>query len=707
MIRSLRELLQTHSIRRQLLLMLMLISSVTLISTTGAFVIKEAISMVKEQRAELTSLADILAKNTVASLTFDDPLSATETLAALKIRKNILAAYLIDTNGRIFSRYIAPELDLARLPPELAPFNAHPEQLMSLLEAIQQERDTLAALSDFTGLVHPIYNDNQQIGTLLLLGDRQRLWNDFFESMGTALLILLVVGTMAYLLSARLQQLISEPILKLSRMMQTVTATKDFSLRATTGEQTEIGQLFAGFNRMLGEIEERDLALQQRQEHLQQLAHFDTLTSLPNRMLFYDRFTQALYYAQRNNKKVALFFIDLDHFKDINDSLGHRIGDLLLREVSSRMSEVVRDCDTLARLGGDEFTIFAQNIDNRENADLMAQKLLDVLEPPFKVESHTIYVSASIGITLFPDDGDQVDELLINADVAMYNAKGAGKNTYRQFCVEMNHHNSERMLLQGHLRTALAHNEFVLHYQPKLDIATGRINGVEALVRWNHPELGLVQPGRFIGLAEESGMIVPLSEWVLKTACQQARDWHLLGIAKFSVAVNLSASHFKRHTVVEAVRDALEISGLPGKLLEVELTESLLMHNNQYTIEALHELKKLGLTISIDDFGTGYSSLSYLQRFPIDLIKIDRSFIWSMGHNENDRAIVTAIIAMAKSLRMRVIAEGVETEEQYQFLQEQGCHGVQGYLLSRPVPAEELTLLLQQQQLRLTEQLIS
>lgn len=700
MIHALRVLLQTHSIRRQLLLVLMFISAITLLATTSAFVIKESFTIVQEQRDELSSLADIIAKNTVTSLIFDDPQSARETMEALKIRKNILAAYVIDGKGRIFARYIATDPASTNLPLEQLAGSPSPQQLQTVLGALRQRSGAFLNLSRFTSWVHPIINDQQLVGTVVLHSDKKRLFTELSSTLVTALLILLAVGTMVYLLSARLQRVISDPILKLSGMMQRVSDTKDYSLRATTDETTEIGQLFKGFNQMLEEIEERDLVLQQRQEHLQQLAHYDTLTNLPNRALFFDRLTQALHYAQRNKQAVALFFIDLDHFKEINDTLGHRIGDLLLHQVAERMGQIVRECDTVARLGGDEFTFFAQNIGNKNNASLLAKKLLETLEPGFMLEDHTVYISASIGITLYPNDGENIDELLINADVAMYHAKEAGKNTYHHFDLGMNQRASERMSLQTDLRNALYRGEFVLHYQPKVNIATGKINGVEALIRWNHPEQGLMLPSRFIPLAEESGIIVPISEWVLKNACQQAKRWQQQGYTWVSVAVNLSAFHFKRHSVVEAIRTALTDADLPARMLEVELTESLLLHNNLYTIEALNELKKLGLTISIDDFGTGYSSLSYLQRFPIDLIKIDRSFIWSMGQNEDDRAIVAAIIAMAKSLRMKVVAEGVETEEQFEFLQHQGCHAVQGFLLSKPLPAEELTVFLNQRNLR-------
>jgi len=399
--------------------------------------------------------------------------------------------------------------------------------------------------------------------------------------------------------------------------------------------------------------------------------------------------------AQRTNQVIAVMFLDLDRFKDINDTLGHRTGDLLLQHVADRMGLVLRDCDTVARLGGDEFTVFVQDIKTADNARKIAQKLLDLFEIPYCLEGQQVYVTCSIGVTLFPADGDSMDELLMNADIAMYHAKADGKNTYRLYAIEMNQQASERVALQTDLRKALDLKQLYLQYQPKFDARTNQITGVEALLRWQHPERGLIPPTRFIPLAEESGSIVNITEWVLKSACHQAKLWYDAGYGDISVAVNLSAYSLKRNNAPFMVQQMLEESGLPPHLLELELTESMLIENDQHAEETLHALKKLGVKISIDDFGTGYSSLSYLHRFPIDALKIDRSFIWNMHRSDNDMAIVVAIIAMGHGLKLQVIAEGVENEEQLETLKKCGCETIQGYLTGRPALAEELTVRLQ------------
>jgi diguanylate cyclase (GGDEF)-like protein len=399
---------------------------------------------------------------------------------------------------------------------------------------------------------------------------------------------------------------------------------------------------------------------------------------------------QALAHAKRKKTVMAIMFLDLDHFKDVNDTLGHRTGDILLFEVASRISSVVRDSDTVARLGGDEFTVFAQDVGSTENAVIVAQKLLEIFSAPFDLEEKQIFITCSIGITLFPLDGDTVDDLLMNADVAMYQAKENGKDGYRIFNRDMVKKTSDRVTLQSDLRNALSRGEIFLQYQPKTCLKTGKVSSVEALIRWKHPEKGLIPPDRFIPLAEDSGLIGSLTEWVMNEACMQAKKWEGVNNARIRVAVNMSGYHFKRQDVIEMVTAVLEKTKLDPELLEIEITESSILQNNEYTLESLRTLKEMGITVSIDDFGTGYSSLSYLHRFPINTLKIDRSFTWNMTKSDEDRSIVTAIIAMAKSLKMHVVAEGVETVEQLQHLRMEGCDEIQGYLVSRPANADEV-----------------
>ena len=683
------------SIRRKLMALIMATCGVILLATTVVFVIKETSSLISEQRKNLASLADILGKNVSAALTFNDPQSALDTMNSLSVKSDILAAYVLKADTTVFSRYLAPGVKADTLPFEQLGPDATPDTCKNLLKQISSDNNRLVQLFDKVNLVSPVLLDNQTIGTVVLFADMRELRTSLISTLLAAILILGLASVAAYLLSMRLQGIISDPILELADAMRNVSETKDFSLRVDKPGNDEIGRLYDGFNEMLQEIEERNLVLRQRQEHLQELAHFDTLTRLPNRVLFHDRLQQSMNLAQRTGQIIAIMFLDLDRFKDINDTLGHRIGDLLLQQVADRMGLVLRDCDTVARLGGDEFTIFTQDIKTDKNACKVAQKLLDLFEIPYNLEGQQVYVTCSIGVTLFPADGDSMDGLLMNADIAMYHAKSDGKNTYRLYASEMNQQASERVALQTDLRKALDLNQLYLQYQPKFDTQTSRIIGVEALLRWQHPERGLIPPTRFIPLAEESGSIISITEWVLKTACHQAKLWYDAGYGNISMAVNLSAYSLKRNNAPDVVQQTLEETGLPANLLELELTESMLIENDQQAEETLRALKVLGVNISIDDFGTGYSSLSYLHRFPIDALKIDRSFIWNMHRSENDMAIVVAIVAMGHSLKLQVIAEGVETEEQLAALKTCGCETIQGYLMGKPASAEEVTARLQ------------
>lgn len=679
------------SIRRKLLLLLMITCGLVLLATSTIFVIKETNALISDQRRNLASLADILGKNVSAALMFDDPQSAQDTMASLTIKSDILAAYILRNDATIFSRYLARGVRPEQLPFEKLKPHAELKHCQSMLEQIRSRSESMSHLSDKVSLVSPIMLDGQAVGTVVLFADMRELRSRIISTLVTALLILCIATITAYLLSTRMQEIISKPILNLAETMRQVSESKDFSLRATKPGNDEIGQLYDGFNEMLQEIEERNLTLRQRQEHLQELAHFDTLTRLPNRVLFHDRLQQAMNLALRNDQAIAVMFLDLDSFKDINDTLGHRTGDLLLQQVANRMELVLRDCDTVARLGGDEFTIFAQNVKTPANACKIAHKIQDLFEIPYCLDGQQIFVTCSIGITLFPTDGDSIDILLMNADIAMYHAKADGKNGYRLYSKEMNQQASERVTLQTDLRKALELQQLHLLYQPKFDTTTGMISGVEALIRWQHPDRGPIPPSRFIPLAEESGCIQAITEWVLQTACRQAKFWYDNNKRNISVAVNLSAYSLKRNNAPNMVQQALVESGLPSHLLELELTESMLIENDQHAEETLHALKRLGIKIAIDDFGTGYSSLSYLHRFPIDALKIDRSFVWNMNRSDSDLAIVIAIIAMGHSLHLQVVAEGVETEEQLATLKKCGCETIQGYLLGRPITAAELT----------------
>ncbi len=425
------------------------------------------------------------------------------------------------------------------------------------------------------------------------------------------------------------------------------------------------------------------------QERIQHMAQHDALTDLPNRSLLYDRVGQLVTQARRNPHVFALLFIDLDRFKNVNDSLGHQVGDRLLQSVSQRLLTCIRESDTVARIGGDEFVVLLSGLGEARDAATVAQKIQELLSQPFRFEGHDLHVTPSVGICTYPQDGADVETLMRNADTAMYHAKEMGRNNYQFFTPEMNAAAHRRLALENDLRRALERSEFILHYQPQIDLRTGDIIGFEALARWRHPERGMVPPGEFIPVAEETGMINPLGEWVLNHACVQAAEWLRAGHPPLQVAVNLSAHQFRREGVAATVARVLKESGLPAARLELEITESAIIHQPEQAIVTFNELSDMGVQLSIDDFGTGYSSLSYLKRFPIDKLKIDQSFVRDIHTDPDDAAIVTAIIAMAHSLGLEVIAEGVETADQLAFLKTLGCDKAQGYYFSRPLPAQE------------------
>ncbi|GAB3550696.1 hypothetical protein GCM10027343_34070 [Noviherbaspirillum agri] len=430
------------------------------------------------------------------------------------------------------------------------------------------------------------------------------------------------------------------------------------------------------------------------EEQLERQANFDTLTSLANRNVLKDRIRQAIASARRDGSFVTVGFMDLDNFKFINDSLGHNIGDELLKRVAERLVGCLRDQDTIARYGGDEFAfVLVGQRDEKSIASLM-ERLLKTVDRPLMINGHKLFVSCSIGLSFFPKDGRDVDTLLKNADAAMYRAKEHGRNNFQFYTPAMNKRVTERLSLESRLRQALEEDEFALHYQPKVDLRSGEIVGAEALLRWYPGDGSLISPATFIPLAEETGLIVPIGEWVLYTACAQTRTLQEAGLPPLRVAVNISARQFAPKPLVTLVRQALDASGLDASMLELELTESLVMQNPEEVIKVLLDLKDMGLRLAIDDFGTGYSSLSYLQRFPVDRLKIDQSFVQDIGADPNDAIIARAVIALGHNLGMSVVAEGVSSTEQLSFLRENGCDEMQGYLFSQAVPVEELTMLL-------------
>lgn len=428
----------------------------------------------------------------------------------------------------------------------------------------------------------------------------------------------------------------------------------------------------------------------ENEERLTYLAYHDPLTGLPNRLLFEDRCQHAIAKARRSGRKLAILFLDLDQFKRINDSLGHEIGDKLLRQVAERLRSCVREEDTLARLGGDEFVLLLEEVSQVNAVRMVANKILAALSRTFDVSGFQLYSATSIGISVYPDNGETVADLMRCADIAMYGSKEGGRNSYQFYTQEMNAKEQEALLLENGLRQALAKNELELYYQPQIDMISGRIVGTEALLRWNHPERGLLLPTDFLPLAEETGLIFTISDWVLQTVCRQNRQWQDQGFSPLVLAVNITPRMFQQRELPLLVGRALAQSGLEPRFLELEITESMILNNVEASIQTLKELGRLGVSLSIDNFGTGYSSLSNLRELPIKNLKIDRVFINNLTSNPSDAAVAVSVIALARSMNLGVIAAGVETEEQLQRLKAEGCHHGQGYLFSRPLPAGEV-----------------
>jgi len=437
---------------------------------------------------------------------------------------------------------------------------------------------------------------------------------------------------------------------------------------------------------------EKKLLVQKQKLKFQ--ANHDDLTGLPNRALFIDRLKQGIFNAKRNKKTLALFFIDLDHFKEINDTLGHNIGDKVLKKVATLLKQSFRKEDTLARLGGDEFTIITQNLATKEDIAYLAQKVLATFKEPIVIDSHTLYVTSSMGISLYPDDGESCSNLLQYADTAMYKAKNEGRNNFQFYDIEMTRIALERITLERNLRYALQNNEFTVYYQPQMDAKKNNLVGMEALVRWKHPEMGLIPPDKFIPLAEATGLIIEIDLFVMRSALSQIVQWYKEGLNPGVLALNLAVKQLENRNFLKVLEKLLEDTKCKREWIELEVTEGQIMKNPEYAIDILNKISALGINLAIDDFGTGYSSLAYLKRLPINKLKIDQSFVRELPDDEEDVAIVKAVIALAESLNLRLIAEGVESKKQKEFLVEHGCTNIQGYFYSKPIPAEEMKMFL-------------
>lgn len=663
-----------NSLTYKMTVTVLLASGMALGTLTAALLIFDSVSSRALLHSRLSTLADVIGQNSAATLLFNDPRAAEQILEALRADPTLVSACLYDVSGQLFAQY-------ARQP---------------------EEQSCPAALSQFSPpdhaisrVVRPVVRNDESAGTLIMssdLHDLKQRWRHLLLIAGCLALLSLTVGGIA---GSVMQRRISQPIFDLAQAMEAVTTEQDFSARVIPAGSDEIEQLGMGFNCMLCELEHREAEKKKAEAKLQHQALNDELTGLPNRRLFADRITQILAMAKRAKQLVALIYIDLDGFKLVNDSLGHSIGDLLLIQVAGRLRTRVRQSDTLARLGGDEFSVVLANISVREDAQRVAQNLLDVLSAPFQIREHEITIGASIGISIFPDNATEYAELLQQADSAMYAAKRDGKNRSMYFTPELGSLVRERLNLENQLRNAIARGEIHVHYQPEYDVASHRLLRFEALARWTHPTLGVISPGKFIPVAEESGLIVPLGAYIMERACLEAVKWQNIVPYPIQVAVNVSSVQFCRDSFVEEVVATLNSTGLKPDLLQIELTESVMLTGIARSAETMKRLKEIGVSLVIDDFGTGYSCLSYLPSLPFDALKVDRSFVHELNSRPEIMAMVRSLVGLAHNIGMRVIVEGVETPEQLDVIRKLGGNEVQGYLMGRPTadPIAQLMLL--------------
>ena len=691
-------------------MLIVVISSVSLLIASLAFITSDRINTQQTVSGNLATMADIIAANSSAPLLFSDPVAAQETLGFLESQRHIQAAAIYDIDDQVFSSYVKPGLEI-----ELPATNLHEENTLFW--------------GDHVELYTDIIYEGERIGVVYLRSNMERVHARLMWYLGIVGIVLAASLLVTFLLSAQLQRFITDPLLRLSAIARQVSTEKNFSVRVIGEGRDELGNLIRDFNAMLDEIQMRDNELREHRLKLEERvarrtheleianaqlekskeqaesvasrmeyhAHHDALTGLPNRILLNDRIHSELAHARRQQTNTALLFLDLDRFKIINDSLGHAVGDQLLRVIARRLNNCVRDEDTVARLGGDEFMVLLPRISGSADAGRIARKIIDSLVDPIPCNGHELHITTSIGISIFPYDGNDAETLIKHADISMYRAKELGRNKAVYYTAEMNAGSRKQLAMETNLRKAVERNQLRLFYQPKIDITHNAIVGFEALLRWEHPTMGYISPLDFIPVAEDSGLIVPIGEWVLNTAFRQLRSWHDAGHSGLTMAVNLSSAQLSRPGFEDVVENALEASGLMAAMTELEVTENVAMENIESAVAVLEKLKCMGVSIAMDDFGTGYSSLSYLRRLPIDSVKIDKSFVREIPDSSEDVTIAQAIIAMAQSLKLSLVVEGVENVRQLNFFRQQGVSIVQGYLFSKPVEAAEILTMLDSQ----------
>lgn len=680
------------SLRKKLMMLLMIVSCTVLSMVTLGFAISDWVDSRNAIFDRMRSQAGIIGNNSIGALTFHDAEAAKRTLTTLEATEDIIGAVLFDRQQQHFAGY---QRDNTALP--LTPPTSEEGSLGGTLY-VQQ----------------PVTLDNEVIGSIVLLSELGSWQQQQLHRMTIVMALFLLSLLVAVLLSNAAQRLVTRPILNLARTAREVTDTRNYELRAEKVSEDEIGSLADDFNEMLNQIQLRDNELRDTHAQLedkvkertsellelaQQLEHqafHDTLTGLANRATFDNNLQTAINYAQRHNKQIAVMFLDLDRFKSINDSLGHHVGDKLLIEMSKRLTECLRSSDTLSRLGGDEFAILLPDSSPNASANTAA-KVIDAVRKPIHVEGFNLRVTTSIGISIYPNNGEDAATILKNADTAMYSSKDAGRNQLNFFSQEMNACAERRLLLENKLRKAVNDHLFTIHFQPKWNTSNNQLVSVEALIRWFDADEGFISPEEFIPLAEDCGLIGAIDDWVCKNACLQIQSLFDDNRPNISLSVNVSPAHVIHKDIYKRVSTILDETGFPGQYLELEITETMIASEVERLYEDLNNIRSLGVEISIDDFGTGYSSLSRLKQLPLNTLKIDQSFVRDIGEDSGDEVIIRTIIDMAHNLNLKVVAEGVETDEQYRFIKRFNCDLVQGYLFSKPVPLNELAQMIDNQ----------
>ena len=679
--RALKDL----SIRRKLTLFSMVVSGTALLLACAAFMTYDVLRMQHELEDHLGAQASIVAANSTAAIATGDQRTTHELLRSLGLDHRIVFARVTLLAGNVFAEFRRGGVEEFA---DNASGGLHAVSMLAYLEVNV-----------------PIHFNGDAIGHVRLVADKSAVYQRVERYVWLTLLTLVASLLFAFALSSSLQKRLLAPILRLGDLARRVSDERDYSVRADIDGGDEIADLTRDFNSMLDHIQHRDRELEEQvsertqelvklNDQLKHQVYHDALTKLPNRALFDDRLTLSIAQAERTKTKVAIMFLDLDRFKAVNDTLGHEVGDELLRAVSERLESAVRKQDTVARLGGDEFTVILPNLGSSEYVGNVAQAILEAINEPIEIQGHRLQISSSLGVSVYPDDGLYVTVLKRNADAAMYAAKERGLASYQFFLSELNERMQERLLLQTELEDAINNDALEVYYQPQVDIRGSQIIGIEALVRWPHAERGLLKPSEFIPFAEETGLINQLDMWVLRQACAFLAS-RCQKYPELQLAVNLSVQNLRQRNLADTIREIVARTGVDPKRLEFEVTESLLISNDDETLVILQAIKELGARIAIDDFGTGYSVLKYLKQYPFDTIKIDREFVEDLVSEPHDVAIVSALMAIAGSLDLRVVGEGVENVEQARALESLGCALMQGYLFAPPQPEEDTMRLLQ------------